>query len=303
MNQMTTTNNPALAKFADRFNVDPQIMEHTLKTTVFRQSGDQIITNEQMVMLMVVAEQYKLNPFTKEIYAFPDKGGIVPVVGVDGWSNLINSNKHFNGMDFRQSETMIKIDGEAKTCPEWMEVVMHRDDRAHPVVVREYLDEVYRPAFKKQGSNYVNKGPWQTHTKRMLRHKVMIQGARIAFGFAGIYDEDEAYRIIEANEEPVNITPQEQPQQSHSSKAEEMASRIGQKQPKNDAGEVLEAETVDTSAKAKMVLKGKITKCKALNDLKDLLPECGNFIGTEFVEELQVAFNNKKAELENGTGN
>ncbi len=300
MNQMTTTNNSALANFAERFSVDPQTMENTLKTTVFKRSGNQEVTNEQMVMLMVVADQYKLNPFTKEIYAFPDKGGIVPVVGVDGWSNLINSNKHFDGMDFRQSETMIMIDGDSKNCPEWMEVVIYRDDRRNPVIVREYLDEVYRPAFKKQNSNYVNKGPWQTHTKRMLRHKAMIQGARMAFGFAGIYDEDEAYRIIEAGEEPVNITPKEQPQQSHESKAEAMAAKLGQKQPQNDAEDVIEAETVDTSAKAKMVLKGKITKCKALGDLKELLPECGNFIGTEYVEELQVAFNTKKLELENG---
>jgi hypothetical protein len=31
-----------------------------------------------------------------------------------------------------------------------------------------------------------------------LRHKTLIQGSRIAFGFAGIYDEDEARRIIDA---------------------------------------------------------------------------------------------------------
>jgi hypothetical protein len=31
----------------------------------------------------------------------------------------------------------------------------------------------------------------------MFRHKVLIQGARIAYGFSGIYDEDEAQRIIE----------------------------------------------------------------------------------------------------------
>ena len=29
----------------------------------------------------------------------------------------------------------------------------------------------------------------------MLRHKAMIQAARLAFGFGGIYDEDEAQRI------------------------------------------------------------------------------------------------------------
>jgi recombination protein RecT len=32
----------------------------------------------------------------------------------------------------------------------------------------------------------------------MLRHKAMIQCARLAFGFGGIYDSDEAERIVEA---------------------------------------------------------------------------------------------------------
>ena len=44
----------------------------------------------------------------------------------------------------------------------------------------------------------------------MLRHKALIQCARIAFGFSGIYDEDEAHRINGGNTtvmtdvEPVN---------------------------------------------------------------------------------------------------
>jgi hypothetical protein len=36
----------------------------------------------------------------------------------------------------------------------------------------------------------------------MLRHKAMIQCARIAFGYGGIYDHDEAERIMEG-ERPV----------------------------------------------------------------------------------------------------
>jgi len=43
-----------------------------------------------------------------------------------------------------------------------------------------------------------NVGPWKSHPRRMLRHKAMIQCARLAFGYAGIYDADEAERIIEA---------------------------------------------------------------------------------------------------------
>ena len=76
-----------------------------------------------------------------------------------------------------------------------MEVHVHRKDRQHPIAVREYFDEVYQPPRKsRDGKTFP--GPWQTHTKRMLRHKTMIQGFRVAFGFAGIYDDDEAERIV-----------------------------------------------------------------------------------------------------------
>jgi hypothetical protein len=53
----------------------------TLKATAFKGQ----VSDAQMTALLIVANQYALNPWTKEIYAFPDKNnGIVPVVGVDG---------------------------------------------------------------------------------------------------------------------------------------------------------------------------------------------------------------------------
>jgi hypothetical protein len=127
-----------------------------------------------MSALLIVANQYGLNPWTKEIYAFPDKNnGIVPVVGVDGWARIINGNPAFDGMEFRE-------DAESCTC------IIYRKDRAHPVAVTEYMAECNRKT-----------GPWQSHPRRMLRHKATIQCARMAFGFAGIYDQDEAERIAE----------------------------------------------------------------------------------------------------------
>lgn len=190
-------------KFAKRYSVDPRKLMSTLKATVFKQkAGSPEVTNEQMMALLVVADQYGLNPFTKEIYAFPDKkAGIIPVVGVDGWSRIINSNSQFDGLEFNQSDNYVSYpDGESKPCPEWIECVIYRKDRRHAIKVREYLDEVYRPPFKGNGSggSYKIDSPWQTHTKRFLRHKSMIQCARIAFGFVGLYDQDEAERIIES---------------------------------------------------------------------------------------------------------
>lgn len=165
--------------------VDGKELVETLKETAFRGQ----VSDSQMAALLIVAEQYALNPWTREIYAFPDRqNGIVPVVGVDGWARIINGNKEFDGMDFTQ-------DDESCTCK------IYRKDRAHPTVITEYMSECRRE----------NVQPWKTHPKRMLRHKAMIQCARIAFGFGGIFDEDEAERIIQKQpEKEINpIAPQE----------------------------------------------------------------------------------------------
>lgn len=177
---------------AKQFNIqgDPQELVQTLKATAFKGNA----TDAQFNALMIVSTQYGLNPFTKEIYAFPDKqNGIVPVVGVDGWSRIINNHPQFDGMEFKYSEETTTPAGSNTKAHEWVECVIYRKDRSHPIVAREYLDEVYRPPFKGKFGE-VN-GPWQSHTKRMHRHKAMIQAARLAFGFGGIYDEDEAQRI------------------------------------------------------------------------------------------------------------
>ena len=170
---MTIANNQALA-LAKQFNIqgDPAELVQTLKATAFKGNA----TDAQFNALLIVATQYSLNPFTSEIYAFPSNNGITPVVGVDGWARIINGNPAFDGMDFQQ-------DGESCTCR------IYRKDRSHPIVVTEYLDECRR-----------NTQPWNSHPKRMLRHKAMIQAARLAFGFTGIYDEDEAERIKDAKD-------------------------------------------------------------------------------------------------------
>lgn len=160
-------------KLANRLDMgDGTGLIDTLKATAFKGQ----VSDAQMTALMVVANQYGLNPWTKEIYAFPDKNnGIVPVVGVDGWSRIINSHPQFDGIEFEQDDA-------GCTC------IIYRKDRSRPIKVTEYMAECRRPGV----------GPWQSHPRRMLRHKAMIQCARLAFGFTGIYDHDEAERIVES---------------------------------------------------------------------------------------------------------
>lgn len=157
----------ALAKNLNMTGIDEMHLKYVLTQTVFKGAND-----EQLVALMIVANQYGLNPFTKEIYAFPSKGSITPIVSVDGWSRLINDNPNCDGIQFEQDDV-------SATCK------IYRKDRTHPTIVTEYLSEC----------EMTNSPVWKKYPKRMLRHKALIQCARIAFGFSGIYDEDEAHRI------------------------------------------------------------------------------------------------------------
>jgi phage recombination protein Bet len=168
-----------LTRMAKRVNLAPgdeQKLYQALTSVAFRTRNGQPPSREQMLALMIVADRHNLDPFTKEIHAFEDgRGGIVPVVGVDGWARIINEHPEFDGMEFKQ-------DDESCTC------TMYRKDRSHPTSVTEYLAECMRPT-----------GPWKSHPRRMLRHKAMIQCARVAFAFAGIYDPDEAEAIVETD--------------------------------------------------------------------------------------------------------
>jgi len=159
----------ALALMAGKYNVEPNKLLETLKNTVFRGA-----TNDELLALVVVSNEYGLNPLTKEIYAFPAKGGgIVPVVSIDGWIRMMNDHPQFDGIDYEFEHA---DDGKLVSCTS----IIYRKDRSHPTRVTEYLIECRR-----------NTEPWKME-RRMLRHKATIQGARVAFGFSGITDEDEA---------------------------------------------------------------------------------------------------------------
>jgi phage recombination protein Bet len=199
-----------VTRTAERFGIDAARMLPTLKATCFKSSTP--ASDEQMIALLIVAEQYHLNPFTKELYAYPDKGGIVPVVSVDGWARIINEHPMLDGIDFEYAP-----DGAWVTC------ILHRKDRAHPIRITEFLEECIRPTE-----------PWRKSPRRMLRHKSLIQCARIAFGFAGIFDEDEAQRIVAVSERP-------EPKSGAAARVREaMAPRVD-----SDTGEIEDARQVE----------------------------------------------------------
>lgn len=182
MNQVATIEHRSVTvDMAARFGMEPRAFEATVRSTCM--PGENV-SKEQFAAFLLVAKEYELNPLTKEIYAFPTKGGgVQPVVSIDGWMNLINSHPQMDGLEFADH-----LDGDKLTA---VTARIYRKDRKHPTEVTEYMAECAR------GTE-----PWKKWPRRMLRHKAAIQAARYAFGFAGIVDPDEAERG-----EMRNVTP------------------------------------------------------------------------------------------------
>jgi phage recombination protein Bet len=165
-----------LEAYAQEHGLSARRMYDTLAATIF--PSKQSATPEQVNALLIVARAHGLNPFTREVYAFPAKGGaIVPIVSVDGWAKLANSHPACDGIELHVE---MAADGRtpiSATCR------VYRRDWRVPLEVTEYLHEVKR-----------NTDPWNKQPVRMLRHRALIQAIRIAFGFGGLYEADEAAR-------------------------------------------------------------------------------------------------------------
>jgi len=175
---------------AQRLSVDPDTVQNLMTQTLMKaKGGQQQVSHEELMVFMSIANEYRLNPLAKEIYAFNNRGAIQPIVSIDGWLKIINSHPQFDGMEFDD-----RLDNQgslmAITCR------IYRKDRSRATEVTEYLSECAG-----------NSEPWKKWPVRMLRHKATIQCARYAFGLSGIIDEDEADRYRSTNVER-DINPQ-----------------------------------------------------------------------------------------------
>jgi hypothetical protein len=110
--------------------------------------------------------KHELDPFSDEIsvYQYED-GRWQAFITIDGWSKLINSHPAFSGISFTESNEL--VDG----VPTWMGCAIYRDDRVVPIELKEYLCEI-------QTEHSI----WKEMPRRMLRHRVLAQCARLAFG-------------------------------------------------------------------------------------------------------------------------
>lgn len=220
MNQMVTTQKRSLVdSMAAKYEMEPAAFMGAVKATCIK--GE--CSNEQFAAFLMVAKEYDLNPLTKEIYAFPDRGGITPIVSIDGWMNLINSHPQFDGMEFVDN---MGDDGKLHS----VECKMYRKDRQRPTTVIEYMSECFRQT-----------DPWKKWPNRMLRHKAAIQCARYAFGFSGIMEPDEYERMKD-------VTPAAQPNVMDRLKQAKEATTLDAQPVEGFSRDFVHAETESASA-------------------------------------------------------
>ena len=112
--------------------------------------------------------KHKLDPFADEISIQKHEDGHWQAfITIDGWSKLINSHPAFSGISFTESTELVS------GIPTWMGCAIYRNDRVVPIEVKEYLCEI-------QTEHSV----WRDMPRRMLRHRVIAQCARLAFGIS-----------------------------------------------------------------------------------------------------------------------
>lgn len=193
--------NSLVGRMAAEYGVDKAKLYSTLANSIFAQGGKdrngsyqvKTPTPEEMMSLLIVADRFKLDPFTKQIFAFSSRGKVVPIVSVDGWLALLNRQSDYDGLTVEFSNDLVEIGG--VKLPEFCRVSIHRKSLTRPVVISEYATEVFQPTEV-----------WKKYPRRMMRHKAIIQCARIAFSISGIYDREEAENIVAgAGEDVIDV--------------------------------------------------------------------------------------------------
>ena len=169
-----------ILRAVEKSGLSYQTFVDTLTQTAFQ--GVKFWRESDLERLLVNAHRYELDPLNREIMMFEvglaEPPELLLVVGVDGWAKIMNAHPQFDGIAFVESQELI---GEV---PSWIECTIFRKDRKVALSIKEYFAEARNDQMV-----------WITHPRRMLRHKALVQCARLSFGLAGIYEPDEAMRI------------------------------------------------------------------------------------------------------------
>ena len=150
-------------------SVDPEEFYSIMAAQCF---GGKTPTNGQLASFLALANQYKLNPLTKEIYAFPSGGAIQPIIGIDGWIKIAHSSGDLRGI---KHEVITNEQGEVIA----VKCIIARDGWEFYTETVEYMSE-----------NRRNTQTWKQFPVRMLKHRATAQAIRMAFNVNAMIEDE-----------------------------------------------------------------------------------------------------------------
>lgn len=172
-------NRSIIVRMADQLKVDPDKLWTTMSKTCFKpEPNGRTFAPEEVMYVLMVAEQLGINPLRREIWAFRGKNGVVqPLVSVDGWKAIMLRQPNFDGYEIRYADTTVEI-ANVGALPEWCECTIWLKGVSHPTTERVYMAEAF-----------VSTSPvWRTRPRHMLHHRALIQAIRFSFPVTGISD-------------------------------------------------------------------------------------------------------------------
>lgn len=150
-----------------------------------------VASEPQLMLLLLIAKKYDLNPLVREIHAFlnPKRNNQMEiVVGIDGWIKIVTRDARFRGF----VPTEIYDDGRVLVA---VKMEMYRDDWKVPGTYTAQMSEWSVPSDPGKGPSN-----WEKYPSHRLFAKAFQECARFTFGITEIMDEDDAIRIERADE-------------------------------------------------------------------------------------------------------
>lgn len=176
-----------IGRLAERLGVEPGKLMGALR----RISGNiRGVEDEDFMVMLLMAEKYQLDPIRREVGLISTQQGPRPYVAFDGWLKVLTSHDDYLTHDVAEVVT----DGRVVAATVSIRSKKRESLGAGPFHHTEWMDECYvPPRNRSDGSGKVN-GPWQSHPRRLLKEKAIMQGARFLWNLY-VPTEDEWQRM------------------------------------------------------------------------------------------------------------
>jgi hypothetical protein len=253
----------ASTQLAQRLGVEKSMMIDTIKAQCFRGIRPADITNEQLASYISIAQALELNPLLPGMmYAYPDRGAIIPIVGPDGVMKKLSEIKglSYECIVYPENPTVPPTHA---TCNIWIE------GKERPYTYTAVYSEWVTPNWGKRPRHW----NWLRAVKQAARQ--VIHGLPM--------DEDEAIGVG-----MINVTP---PEADATTAAEPTARRepparekTGAAKAKENAAKTKETKPVETVEEKKVEPANTTANKKADANTTANIVE-GEFVEGEFTKD------------------